>query len=155
MKVTVKKLVNRVNFNSISMSSSFLLFLEKLSNHDEKESCALVFGDHSNDDAIVKDIVPMNEKAERSVVHFSMDPLAAFKEIESAEQKGLKLIAIFHSHPGQGIPAPSGTDRTYMKYWPVVWLISNKGVGQAFVVRGFLLNDDGNTIKEVPVIIKN
>ena len=155
MKITVKKLVPKSDLAAIIITPSHLSFFELLSNHDENESCALVFGNKKSNNAIVNEIVPMNEKAERSVVHFSMDPLEAFKEIEKAESKGLELVAIFHSHPGRGIPAPSGTDRTFMKYWPVIWLISNKGVKSSFVMKGYVLREDGMNVKEVPIVIEN
>lgn len=156
MNITVKKkVISPKQVTEIRLSLSHLSSLASLSNHDENESCALIFGTIKENHAEVKDIVPMNERAERSVVHFSMDPLEAFKEIEKAENEGLELVAIFHSHPGKGIPAPSGTDQTFMRYWPVVWLISNKGLGTQFVVKGYMLNADDQTVREIPVSVEN
>ncbi len=69
-----------------------------------REACGLLAGDG---DAVRK--VYCMRNAENSEVTYALDPGEQFSIMKQIEDKGLKLIAIYHSHTGS--PAfPSATD---------------------------------------------
>ena len=58
------------------------------------EACGYLGG---NDDLVVK-VFPMTN-ADNSPEHFSFKPEEQFKVMKQARNEGLKLIAVYHSHP--------------------------------------------------------
>lgn len=84
----------------------------------EAECVALLFG-HGE---IVKTWRWLKNVLE-SPTAFRLDPEELYRALTEAEEKGLSLLAIFHTHPGP--PTPSPIDLRYMKIWRVVWVISN------------------------------
>jgi proteasome lid subunit RPN8/RPN11 len=57
----------------------------------------------------------------RSSTKFYVSPQELYKVYTDAEEKGLEIVGIFHSHPASTYPSP--TDLRYMKLNPVIWLI--------------------------------
>ena len=85
------------------------------------ESCGLLFGWITSEEAIVKKIVTTRNILESST-EFQISPEEFIKHISEAEKEGLKLIGFYHSHPAA--PKPSTTDIKYMRLWPEsIWLI--------------------------------
>ncbi|MEM1572679.1 Mov34/MPN/PAD-1 family protein [Pyrobaculum sp.] len=84
----------------------------------QEECVALLFG---RDNAVAKWRWVRNLAG--SPVAFRIDPEEMYRAITEAEEEGLELLAIFHTHPGP--PTPSSVDLKYMRLWPVVWIISN------------------------------
>jgi proteasome lid subunit RPN8/RPN11 len=58
------------------------------------EACGYLAG---KDNQIIE-IFPMTN-LDKSPEHFSFDPKEQFKVVKAARQKGLELIAVYHSHP--------------------------------------------------------
>ena len=85
------------------------------------ESCALLFGKKDNDRIILSQIYPA-ENIEKSSVNFTISNEQLIQGYKIAEEKGLEVIGIFHSHPDSE-PYPSATDKKFMEINPVVWVI--------------------------------
>ena len=85
------------------------------------ESCALLFGKKDNDKIILSQIYPA-ENIEKSSVNFTISNEQLIQGYKIAEEKGLEVIGIFHSHPDSE-PYPSATDKKFMEINPVVWVI--------------------------------
>jgi len=84
------------------------------------ESCALLLGKIDEDKAIVSRVI-FAKNADKSQTTFSIEPNELLDAYKEAENSGLDIVGIFHSHPA---PArPSATDTKYMEINPVAWLI--------------------------------
>lgn len=99
------------------------------------EFCALLLGEESGDEAKVVECLPV-ENAERSPVSFSVSPEDLFRVYRYAEERGMEIVAVFHSHPAPS--RPSMKDLQGMERWPIVWII--RGVDG---VKAYKLVDDG------------
>jgi [CysO sulfur-carrier protein]-S-L-cysteine hydrolase len=97
-----------------------ILFNEAI-NKKPNESCALLFGRNENDKVIVKDVF-LAENVEASPVNFTISNEQLIQGYKEAEEKGLEVIGIFHSHPSSE-PYPSDTDKKFMEVNPVAWVI--------------------------------
>ena len=108
-------------------------------NQKPNESCAILFG--KND--IVSDLF-LTENIEESPVNFTISNDQLIEGYKIAEQKGLDVIGIFHSHPDSDA-FPSSTDKKFMQSNPVVWIIYS-GINKNF--RAFVLETE---IIEIPI----
>ena len=108
-------------------------------NQKPNESCAILFG--KND--IVSDLF-LTENIEESPVNFTISNDQLIEGYKIAEQKGLDVIGIFHSHPDSDA-FPSSTDKKFMQSNPVVWIIYS-GINKNF--RAFVLETE---IVEIPI----
>lgn len=84
------------------------------------------------------------ENISASPYSFLLRTEEVYAEIKSAEEKGLGLVAIFHTHPGR--PRPSPTDVKYMGLWPVAWIIADVFTWE---VRAWRLA--GGRLEEIPI----
>lgn len=115
-------------------------YLEELRTKAKKtrseETCGLLFGHEERESFVVIEfkILP---NIDHSTVHFTIDPMTLYETLINAEERGLSLVAIFHSHPMGAVP--SGTDKKYMKFWPVPWLILSKTSNKF----GVFISDEG------------
>lgn len=127
------------------------LYLELIGiakNSFPNESVALLFGNIKKEELnsekkIIYDVQKIDEfnKAEKSPVHFLINDyeLLAEKWI-MAQNSGLKLISIFHSHPSTAFI--SGTDKINMKqmdstgYPGMIWVVYGN---QAHDLKAFIL----------------
>ncbi len=85
------------------------------------ESCALLFGKKDNDKILINEIF-IAENIEKSPVNFTISNEQLIQGYKMAEDKGLEVIGIFHSHPDSD-PYPSATDKKFMEINPVAWVI--------------------------------
>ena len=90
-------------------------------NKKPNESCALLFGKKENDKITISEIFPA-ENIEESPINFTISNEQLIEGYKIAEEKGLEVIGIFHSHPDSEA-YPSETDKKFMEINPVVWLI--------------------------------
>ena len=73
-----------------------------------------------------------------SSVEFEADPRDTLTAHMVAENTGLEVVGVFHTHPC-GEPAPSWADLEGMMLWPLVWVIASpSGVGAFKIVEGRL-----------------
>jgi len=99
------------------------------------EVCGFLLGKREGENFLVEEVrfVPNRLK---SPTAFEMEPFEMVKAIDEAEEKGLEVVGIFHSHL-KCPPRPSGRDLRGMRLWPVLWLIvDEKGNYGAFVLKG-------------------
>ncbi len=90
-------------------------------NKKPNECCALLFGKKENDKIRVNEIF-IAENIEKSPVNFTISNEQLIHGYKMAEDKGLEVIGIFHSHPDSD-PYPSDTDKKFMVINPVPWVI--------------------------------
>ena len=85
------------------------------------EACAMLFGEMTREEAVVKRVVMTSNKL-KSTVRFEMAPEEFAGAFFEAENEGLDLIGLFHSHPAPA--TPSSTDLEGMRLWAdAIWLI--------------------------------
>ncbi len=80
-----------------------------------------------------------------SPVAFLADPLDMIAAHSLADNLGLQVVALYHTHP-HGPPEPSGRDVEGMRLWPIPWLISSP-----LGIRAWILGPAGP--REEPLII--
>ena len=90
-------------------------------NKKPNESCALLFGKKDNEKITVNEIF-LTENIEKSPINFTISNEQLIQGYKIAEDKGLEVIGIFHSHPDSE-PFPSETDKKFMEINPVTWVI--------------------------------
>jgi [CysO sulfur-carrier protein]-S-L-cysteine hydrolase len=85
------------------------------------ESCALLLGNHTNENEIkVMDSLSM-KNSDASPTRFRIESQELIDGYLTAEKMKLNVVGIFHSHPAPAIP--SATDKIFMEINPVIWLI--------------------------------
>ena len=97
------------------------LLKDEVKNRYPIEACAMLLGELTDEEAIVKNIMLASNEL-KSTVRFKICPEKVVKTLNLAEREGLEFIGLFHSHPA---PArPSAIDLKNMKYWGnIIWLI--------------------------------
>jgi proteasome lid subunit RPN8/RPN11 len=123
-----------------------LLSEESMSNNSN-ESCALLFGKKENDELIIEEVF-LAENIEKSPVSFTIANDQLIRGYKEAEDKGLDVIGIFHSHPNSK-PYPSMIDKKFMEINPVAWVIFSN-VSKDF--KAYMYESD---IIEIPIITKS
>ena len=108
------------------------------------ESCALLFGNKENDKLIVSELF-LAENVDGSPVNFTISNEQLIHGYKMAEEKGLDVIGIFHSHPNSE-PFPSSTDKKFMEINPVAWVIFSDTTND---FKAFLFESE---IKEIPIV---
>ena len=82
------------------------------------EACGLLGGSRDQ----VLEVIPVKNTSE-SPFRFRMDPSEQVRALFGLEERGLELIAIYHSHPS-GPPGPSLTDLSeaaYPEAYQLIW----------------------------------
>jgi proteasome lid subunit RPN8/RPN11 len=95
--------------------------IEHAKKYAPNESCALLFGKATQDNYVVQDIF-LTKNIDGSPINFTISNEELLRGYSQAEQRGLEVIGIFHSHP-HSEAAPSSTDKKFMEINPVVWVI--------------------------------
>lgn len=90
-------------------------------NKKPNESCVLLFGKKVNEKITISEIY-LTENIEKSPINFTISNEQLIHGYKIAEEKGLEVIGIFHSHPNSD-PYPSETDKKFMRINPVTWVI--------------------------------
>jgi proteasome lid subunit RPN8/RPN11 len=84
-----------------------------------------------------------------SPLRFEVDGLELLHTIETIEEDGYELGAIYHSHT-RTAPYPSQTDINFAANWPgVEWIIVGLADGEPVQVRSYLI--DGSEVEEVAI----
>jgi proteasome lid subunit RPN8/RPN11 len=115
-----------------------------------REACGLLFGPAGEPERVTT-WVPMENKSERPLHSFALDPLAHLAELKRAERAGLRQRAIVHSHPSGGA-ALSAADREDAWLWPgLAWLVVAVDGGRAGAPRAW--RHDAGQVVPVPLEI--
>jgi len=123
-----------------------LLSNESISN-SPNEACALLFGKKENDELVIKDVF-LAKNIEESPVNFTISNEQLIQGYKEAEEKGLDVIAIFHSPPNSE-PYPSTTDKKFMEINPVAWVIFSD------ISKGFKAYMYESNVIEIPIVTKS
>lgn len=115
--------------------------------NSQNESCALLFGKKENEKLVIKEVF-LAENIEKSSVNFTISNEQLIRGYKEAEEKGLEVIGIFHSHPNSE-PYPSITDKKFMEVNPVPWVIFSN------VSKGFKAYMYESDVIEIPMIIES
>ena len=101
------------------------LLRENLVQHANKqdpyESCAILLGNVNEETWEITEIF-LTENMDKSEINFTVSNEQLLEGYTKAEEKGLSVVGIFHSHP-KSEPSPSNTDIEFMKGNPVPWVI--------------------------------
>jgi len=97
------------------------ILVEHANNEKPNESCAILFGMVNDKVNTVKEIF-LTENIDESPINFTISNEQLIKTYKIAEDKKMKVICIFHSHPNSEA-YPSETDKKFMLSNPVVWVI--------------------------------
>ena len=101
------------------------LLRENLVQHANKqdpyEACAILLG-NTNEETWETTEIFLAENMDKSEINFTVSNEQLLEGYTKAEEKGLSVVGIFHSHP-KSEPSPSNTDIEFMKGNPVPWVI--------------------------------
>ena len=114
---------------------------KRLTNHadneEPNESCAILFGTTEKTGNVVKELF-LTKNIEESPVNFTISNEQLIEVYKIAEEKGMEVVGIFHSHPNS-IAYPSETDKKFMIGNPVVWVIYS---GISREIKSFILESE-------------
>lgn len=109
------------------------------------EACGILAGSDGKVEKLYKMI-----NADKSCDHFMMEPKEQFTVVKDIRSAGLKMLAIYHSHP-QTPARPSAEDIRLALTPDVIYVIVSVQDAKRPNVKGFLI-EDGN-VTEVPARI--
>ncbi len=99
------------------------------------EACGLLAGN----DAVVKAFYPMTN-SDASSEHYSMIPEEQFSAVKDMREKGLQMLAIWHSHPET--PARMSEEDIKLAYTPeLAYLILSLAEPSCPSLKGYRMND--------------
>ena len=128
----------------IKISESLRKNLELHANEQNPyEACAILLG--SKDEKIWEATeIFLTENIEKSEINFTVSNEQLLEGYKMAEEKGLDVVGIFHSHP-KSLPSPSNTDMKFMKGNPIPWIIYS---GLTKEMKAYLLDSE---IIQIPI----
>ena len=110
----------------------------------ENESCAMLLGIQEEKQWNVKEIFLTQNVDGNPRVEFTISPEELLSGYKHAEEKHLKLVGIFHSHP-ESLALPSNTDKKFMILnGDVPWIIFS---GLTTDFKAFILKEEVEEIK--------
>ncbi|HEX9090878.1 MAG TPA: M67 family metallopeptidase [Anaerolineales bacterium] len=112
-----------------------------------EEACGIVAGKGNYSHLVI----PVTNML-HSPFRFRMEPREELEAFLLAEEKGLEILAIYHSHP-QGINKPSVTDLEEVTFLGIIYLIWYMQANK-WECRGYLMKSP-TEYNEVPVIISD
>ncbi len=116
-----------------------------------RECCGLLLG-RFRDDAIEVTEVVKAENVKESPVTFEADPEFVYRQYKRAEERGLELVGIYHSHPNLHAFV-STRDREIMQYWAgVAWLIIGVSAERALDRKAFVFKN--GKIEELELVTR-
>ena len=122
-------------------------FRESLALHANKqkpyEACAILLGNTDKEIWETTEIF-LTENTDKSEINFTVSNKQLLKVYNKAEENGLSVVGIFHSHPNSE-PSPSNTDIKFMKGNPVPWVIYS---GLTNDMKAYLLESE---VIQIPI----
>ena len=131
-----------VKMNTIYLTEEII---NQISKHGESdypnECCGFILGDFIDEESRGIEYLPAtNTKEENRERRFLIDPMAYQKAEDKADERGLSVISIVHSHPDHP-DKPSEFDREHA--WPgFSYIIISVQNGNAVSYRSWQLNAD-------------
>ena len=119
--------------------------IDQFNKHGESdyphECCGFILGNFINKESIGVEYLPAaNTKEENRERRFLIDPMAYQKAEDEADERGLSVISIVHSHPDHP-DKPSDFDLDHA--WPgFSYIIISVQKGKASSYRSWQLNND-------------
>ena len=101
------------------------------------EACAILLGNKDEKIWEATEIF-LTENIEKSEINFTVSNEQLLEGYKMAEEKGLDVVGIFHSHP-KSLPSPSNTDIKFMKGNPIPWIIYS---GLTKEMKAYLLDSE-------------
>jgi proteasome lid subunit RPN8/RPN11 len=130
--------------------------LERIHLHGEQaypeEGAGLLLGEFQGEDPLVREILSLVNVSERQARHnrYHLSPQDYLQGEELAEQLGLAVLGVFHSHPDHP-NRPSEFDRQWA--WPnFSYLITSVVQGQAAESRSWRLDEDRAAFSEEQIV---
>jgi len=107
-----------------------------------EEGAGLILGSLDGEDRIARSVLPVNNtfEAKQRGRRYLIDPMAILRAEEEAQQRGLSVLGVFHSHPDHP-PTPSKFDVEWAVPW-YVYLITAVRQGIAEHTRAWRLQED-------------
>ena len=128
----------------ILIPDSFLADLMQHANEESPyEACAILLGNTDEEMWQTTEIF-LAENIDKSEINFTISNEQLLEGYKRAEEKGLDIVGIFHSHP-KSEASPSDTDVKFMKGNPVPWVIYS---GLTKEMKAYLLNSE---IIQIPI----
>ena len=128
----------------IKISESLRKNLELHANEQNPyEACAILLGNKDEKIWEATEIF-LTENIEKSEINFTVSNEQLLEGYKMAEEKGLDVVGIFHSHP-KSLPSPSNTDMKFMKGNPIPWIIYS---GLTKEMKAYLLDSE---IIQIPI----
>jgi proteasome lid subunit RPN8/RPN11 len=128
----------------ILIPDSFLADLEQHANEKNPyEACAILLGNTDEETWQTTEIF-LAENIDKSEINFTISNKQLLEGYKRAEEKGLDIVGIFHSHP-KSEASPSDTDVKFMKGNPVPWIIYS---GLTKEMKAYLLDSE---IIQIPI----
>ena len=128
----------------IKISESLRKNLELHANEQNPyEACAILLGNKDEKIWEATEIF-LTENIEKSEINFTVSNEQLLEGYKMAEEKGLDIVGIFHSHP-KSLPSPSNTDMKFMKGNPIPWIIYS---GLTKEMKAYLLDSE---IIQIPI----
>ncbi|MHC4783161.1 MAG: M67 family metallopeptidase [Planctomycetota bacterium] len=119
--------------------------LQQAINEKPVESCGILAGRNGR----VKKFYPMTN-SDQSRYHYMMVPQEQFRVAKDIRLSGLKMLAVYHSHPET--PARLSNEDVRLALTPNVVYVIVSLQNKEPVIKGFLIND--HNIKQVPIQIE-
>ena len=128
----------------IIIPKSFLTSLELYANDQNPyEACAILLGNTDEKTWETVEIF-LTKNIEKSEINFTVSNEQLLEGYKKAEENGLDVVGIFHSHP-KSEPSPSNTDIKFMKGNPVPWVIYS---GLTNDMKAYLLESE---VIQIPI----
>ena len=122
----------------IKISESLRKNLELHANEQNPyEACAILLGNKDEKIWNATEIF-LTENIEKSEINFTVSNEQLLEGYKMAEETGLDIVGIFHSHP-KSLPSPSNTDVKFMKGNPIPWIIYS---GLTKEMKAYLLDSE-------------
>ena len=122
----------------IKISESLRKNLELHANEQNPyEACAILLGNKDEKIWEATEIF-LTENIEKSEINFTVSNEQLLEGYKMAEERGLDIVGIFHSHP-KSLPSPSNTDMKFMKGNPIPWIIYS---GLTKEMKAYLLDSE-------------
>lgn len=109
------------------------------------EACGYLAGINGE----VKYAIPM-KNTDESNEHFSFDPQEQFDAFKKTKSEGLRLIAVYHSHPET--PARPSEEDIRLAYDPNVSYVIVSLASETPVMKSFLIKNKTVEIEEIEVV---